>query len=224
MKKLIAILLAGIMIFSVTACGSTQKAGDKTDEGSSESANVNENTSDVSGDTQDNTDIQTTFAGGKSIVIYFSGSGNTKRVAEFVADEAGADIFELAPVNPYTDDDLNWRDSDSRVNKEHDNPELQDIELTTIDIPDWDSYDTVFVGYPIWWQEAAWPINNFVKGNDFTDKKVIPFCTSTSSGFGESGSKLAEMAGTGTWIDGMRFSENGAESDVREWVRSLDLE
>ena len=224
MKKLIAILLAGIMIFSVTACGSTQKAGDKTDEASPESANVNENTSDASGDAQDNTDIQTTAADGKSIVIYFSGSGNTKRVAEFVADEAGADIFELTPVNPYTDDDLNWRDSDSRVNKEHDNPELQYIELTTIDIPDWDSYDTVFVGYPIWWQEAAWPINNFVKGNDFTDKKVIPFCTSTSSGFGESGSKLAEMAETGTWIDGMRFSENGAESDVREWVRSLDLE
>ena len=196
MKKLIAMLLAGIMIFSVTACGSTQTVNDKTDEGSSESA----------------------------IVVYFSGSGNTKRVAEFVADEAGADIFELAPVNPYTDDDLDWRDSESRVNKEHDNPELQDIELTTIDIPDWDSYDTVFVGYPIWWQEAAWPINNFVKGNDFTDKKVIPFCTSTSSGFGESGSKLAEIAGTGTWIDGMRFSENGAESDVREWVQSLDLE
>ena len=212
MKKLIAMLLAGIMIFSVTACGSTQ------------TANVNENTSDVSDGTQDNTDIQTTAADGKSIVIYFSGSGNTKRVAEFVADEAGADIFELVPVNPYTDDDLNWRDSDRRVNKEHDNPELQDIELTTIDIPDWDSYDTVFIGYPIWWQEAAWPINNFVKGNDFTDKKVIPFCTSTSSGFGESGSKLAKIAGTGTWIDGMRFSENVAESDVREWVRSLDLE
>ena len=202
MKKLIMILLAGIMIFSVTACGCTQSKDD----------------------TQVKTDIQTNAAGGKSIVVYFSGSGNTKRVAEFVADEAGADIFELTPVNPYTDDDLDWRDSDSRVNKEHDDPGLQDIPLTTTHIPEWEGYDTVFIGYPIWWQEAAWPINNFVKGNDFTNKKVIPFCTSTSSGFGESGSKLAKIAGTGTWIDGMRFSENGAESDVREWVRSLDLE
>ena len=216
MKRIIAILLAGIMIFALTACGSTQQNDNNssTTAESSETADKNEAAAD---DTASDSDTPAA-ADGKTIVVYFSGSGNTKRVAE-----AGAELFELTPADPYTGEDLNWRDSDSRVNKEHDNPDLQDTPLTTAQIPDWDSYDTVFIGYPIWWQEAAWPINNFVKGNDFTGKQVIPFCTSTSSGFGESGSKLAEMAGTGTWTSGMRFPENGAENDIRGWVQSLNL-
>lgn len=221
MKKIIAILLASIMVFALAACSrSDQNNNNSNVKESSEKADKSEP---VANDTS--SEIETSEAAAeKIIVVYFSASGNTKRVAEFVADETDAELFELIPAEPYTDEDLNWRDSDSRVNKEHDDPELQDIALTTTQIPDWDSYDTVFVGYPIWWQEAAWPINNFIKGNDFTGKQVIPFCTSTSSGFGESGSKLAEMAGTGTWLDGMRFSENGDESDIRGWVQSLNLE
>ena len=221
MKKTMAILLASIMFFSLAACGSTDKNSNNSHEKeSSETADKSES---AANDTSSVIEKSTTTAG-KTIVVYFSGSGNTKRVAEFVADETGAELFELIPSEPYTDKDLNWRNSGSRVNKEHNNPDLQDIALTTIQILDWESYDTVFVGYPIWWHEAAWPINNFVKGNDFTGKQVIPFCTSTSSGFGESGGKLAKMAGTGTWLDGMRFPENGAESDIRRWVQSLNLE
>lgn len=165
-----------------------------------------------------------TEAGGKTIVVYFSGSGNTRRVAEYVADETGADMFELVPVNPYTDADLDWTDRSSRVCTEHDDKSLQDIELESIEVPDWSAYDTVLFGYPLWWREAAWPVNTFVKGNDFAGKTVIPFCTSTSSGFGDSGIILEEMAGTGDWVDGMRFSEREDEEKIREWVRGLDLD
>lgn len=97
------------------------------------------------------------------------------------------------------------------------------MELVAETVPDWESYDTVFIGYPIWWGIASWPVNRFITSNDFTGKTVIPFCTSSSSGFGQSGELLEEMAGTGNWQTGMRFRSGASESIVREWVTSLEL-
>ena len=153
-----------------------------------------------------------------------SASGNTGRVAAFIADELRADTFELIPAEPYSDADLDWTDRSSRVNKEHDDASLQDIGLVSTEVPDWSNYDVVLFGYPIWWREASWVVNNFIKDNDFTGKTVIPFCTSTSSDLGESGTNLEKMAGTGIWLEGRRFNENPDEDSVREWVRGLDLE
>ena len=118
---------------------------------------------------------------------------------------------------------MNWRDENSRVQKEHNDTSLQNIELNSTSVPDWESYDTVLFGYPLWWREAAWPVNSFVKGNDFSGKTIIPFCTSTSDGIGDSGSKLAQMAGTGTWQEGVRFSEREEESAVKEWAQGIGL-
>ncbi len=97
------------------------------------------------------------------------------------------------------------------------------MELTTTEVENWDSYDTVFIGYPIWWGIAAWPVDGFVEANDFTGKTVIPFCTSSSSGLGQSGELLAELAGTGDWQDGERFRSSASQEDVNEWVDSLGL-
>lgn len=97
------------------------------------------------------------------------------------------------------------------------------MELVAAKVPDWESYDTVFIGYPIWWGIAAWPVDSFIKANDFTGKTVVPFCTSTSSGLGESGELLEEMAGTGEWLEGERFSSNTSEDDVKAWVEGLGL-
>lgn len=155
--------------------------------------------------------------------MYYSATGSTKGVAEAIADSTGADIFAIIPVEPYTNDDLNWSNDDSRVSREHNDESLRDVELTQVTPDNWESYDTVYIGYPIWWGIAAWPVNNFVKGNDFTGKTVIPFCTSASSGIGDSGTLLAEMAGTGDWQDGQRFSSGAAVSDVEDWVGSLNL-
>lgn len=165
----------------------------------------------------------TTAESGKTLVVYYSASGTTKRVATAIADAAGADLYEITPVEPYTSDDLNWNNSSSRVSREHDDESLRDIALTEITPADWDSYDTVLIGYPIWWGIAAWPVDNFVKGNDFTGKTVIPFCTSASSGLGDSGNLLEEMAGTGDWQEGHRFSSGASDADAADWVASLDL-
>ena len=124
-------------------------------------------------------------------------------------------------MEPYTDADLDWTDSGSRVVYEHENPEEQAVELEATTVDDWDSYSTVYIGYPIWWGQAAWPVNAFIEVNDFTGKTVIPFCTSSSSGLGQSGELLAEMAGTGDWQEGVRFSSNVSEEDVQSWLESL---
>ena len=132
-------------------------------------------------------------------------------------------MFEITPVEPYTSDDLNWTNDNSRVSVEHNDESKRDVPLTKTTPDNWADYDTVFIGYPIWWGIAAWPVNNFVKGNDFSGKTVIPFCTSSSSGLGQSGDLLADMAGTGNWQDGERFSSGASSSKVESWVNGLDL-
>lgn len=180
---------------------------------------VAESTENEQPEASDNTEGQP----GKVLVVYYSASGNTKGVAETIAEYTGGDIFEIIPVEEYSSEDLNWSQEGSRVNLEHEDESLQDIALVSTTVEDFDSYDTVFIGYPIWWHEATWVVNNFVKDNDFTGKTVIPFCTSSSSGLGESGVHLAEMAGTGNWQEGMRFGGSAGESEVTEWLDGLDL-
>lgn len=157
------------------------------------------------------------------LVVYFSASGNTEKVANYIADATDGEKFELVPVNPYTSADLNYGNANSRVSREHNDESLRDIELVSTTVETWDAYNVIFIGYPIWWQIAAWPVNNFVKNNDFTGKTVIPFATSASSGLGNSGTLLAEMAGTGDWKEGRRFSSSVSQSTVTDWVNSLNL-
>ena len=157
------------------------------------------------------------------LVVYFSATGNTQRVASQIAEATSGDLFELTPADPYTDADLNWTDEDSRVAFEYENPDERDTELVTYTPENWDEYDVIFLGYPIWWYDAAWPVEGFVTENDFTGKTVIPFCTSSSSGLGESGQRLAALAGTGTWLEGERFRSGASQEDVAAWVESLDI-
>ena len=157
------------------------------------------------------------------LVAYFSATGNTENVANFIAEATGGDLFAITPAEPYTDEDLNWSDENSRVVHEYENPDERDTELVAYTPENWEDYDVVFVGYPIWWYDAAWPVEGFVEGNDFTGKTVIPFCTSSSSDIGESGRRLAGLAGTGDWQEGQRFRSGASESDIRAWVDSLNL-
>ena len=98
-----------------------------------------------------------TAASGNVLVAYFSASGNTERVAQYIAEATGGDLFHLEPADPYTDEDLDWTDASSRVNAEHEDESLRDIELVSASVDNWDDYDVVFIGYPIWWGIAAWP-------------------------------------------------------------------
>lgn len=220
MKKLTALLLSVVLVLSLAACGSANKtASSTTRPETSAPTEQPESSSTAPAESEPETQPET----GKTLVVYYSASGNTERVAKDIAEAAGADLFEIVPTEVYTSEDLNWTNPDSRVSREHDDESLRDVPLTTTEVPDWDSYDTVFIGYPIWWGIAAWPVDTFVKNNDFTGKTVIPFATSSSSGMGQSGSLLADMAGTGEWQEGQRFSSGVSSDDVQSWVNGLGL-
>ena len=223
-RKLVSVIaVLGMVVGMLAGCG-TGSANNGTTSNSTNSANSSNsiNNSDNTGST-DGTETSQNTGDKKVLVVYYSASGSTKAVAETIADDMGADLFEITPVEPYTSDDLNWTNDNSRVSKEHEDESLRDVELTQITPDNWESYDTVLLGYPIWWGIAAWPVDNFVKGNDFSGKTVIPFCTSASSGIGDSGNLLEEMAGTGDWQEGQRFRSGASDSDVQEWVDTLGL-
>ncbi len=157
----------------------------------------------------------------KSIIIYYSAQNHTRNVATKIAADLNANIFEIEPAKAYTEDDLSWVDSNSRVSREHSDAALQDIALKSVSVPNWDEYDTVFIGYPIWWGVSAWPVDSFVKQVDFGDKTVIPFCTSHSSGLGTSDPSLGAKATGGNWQPGHRFSQDATDAEIKEWVESF---
>ena len=225
MKKLTALLLSVVLVLSLAACGSANKPASSTTQPETSAPTEQPTTgpSESSSTAPAESEPETQPETGKTLVVYYSASGNTERVAKDIAEAAGADLFEIVPTEVYTSDDLDWTNPDSRVSREHDDESLRDVPLTTTEVPDWDSYDTVFIGYPIWWGIAAWPVDTFVKNNDFTGKTVIPFATSSSSGMGQSGTLLSEMAGTSDWQDGQRFSSGASQSDVADWVSGLGL-
>ena len=212
MKK--AIVMAGVLFaLTMTAgCGSQNQ-----DHAATAESDVTENEEEA---LQDN---ENTEKSSKVLVAYYSATGNTKAAAETIADAADGELFELQPAEAYTTEDLDYNDPESRVCKEHADPDLQDVKLEEVTPESFSNAEVVFLGYPIWWGEAAWPVNEFVKENDFTGKTVIPFCTSASSGLGDSGENLAEMAGTGDWQEGKRFSSGVSEEEIQNRIGSLDL-
>lgn len=193
MKKIFCVFLSFLLFYSLAAC-SNQKSAD-IDEVDSTSEN-------------------------SSLVVYYSATGNTKAVAETIAQTLDADIFEIVPEDPYTDEDLNWNNENSRVSLEHNDKSKRDILLSDVTPDDWEKYDTIYIGYPIWWGIAAWPINGFIEANNFTGKTVIPFCTSATSELGDSDKLLEDLAQTGNWIEGKRFSSSVSKEEIIEWVNN----
>ena len=157
----------------------------------------------------------------KTIIVYFSAQNHTKNVATKIATNLSANIFEIEPVEAYTEDDLDWTDSASRVSREHSDASLQNVALKSVSVPNWDEYETVFIGYPIWWGDSAWPVDSFVKQVNFGNKTVIPFCTSHSSGLGTSDTDLKAKATGGNWQPGHRFSQDATDAEIKDWTNSL---
>ena len=245
MKKIVMALLMAAMVISLTACGGNARQGGNTatdtmdrekspvPTGESESASVQPETGgtpEPSGDVA-LTDMDSTDAAGsqdvqdagegKVLVAYFSATGTTKGVAEIIAENMGADMYEIVPQEPYTDADLNWHDDRSRstieMNDRSCRPEINGA------VEDMEQYDIVFIGYPIWWGEAPRIVSTFMESYSFEGKTVIPFCTSSSSGIGFSGKNLGELADGAQWLEGMRFGGGASEADVQAWIEGLDL-
>ena len=217
MNRRIVVSIGAVVVIALVGLGvyfAFGRNSNSNDNGNSSSPSETANTTTSSGE---NNQVN----GGNVLVAYYSAQGHTEEVANRIAQDLNADIFEITPVDDYSSDDLDWSDSNSRVSREHDDESLRNIELATAEAPNWDIYDTVLIGYPIWWGEAAWPASSFVASNDFTGKTVIPFCTSASSNIGQSGIELAEMAGTGDWQAGYRFPSNPTDEEIDSWANSL---
>lgn len=208
-KKIITIIILLVCVIGVLAFFILNNKSANTKESGNNSIENNE------------LENNTKLSNGKVLVVYFSATNNTRNVAEKIGENLDADLFEIEPANEYTSEDLDWTNENSRVSKEHNDASLRNVELKNTNVDNWDNYDTVLIGYPIWWGIAAWPVDTFVKNNDFTGKTVIPFCTSASSGLGESGKLLEEEAGTGSWQEGHRFSSGVSNSDIKSFTDSL---
>ncbi len=245
MKKKISVLAIVLMIFGLTACGNTESAAvnepaqtiQAESSQESEVANITEEVAEQTKDDDSDPDTKdgmvdeaspkeassevTESAGqnGKTLVVYFSATGNTKGVAEKIAGITGADTYEIKPAQEYTDADLNWNDSDSRSTREQNDPSARpEIGSEAISL---DGYTTVYIGYPIWWGEEPRIMDTFVESCSFDGITMIPFCTSGGSGIGRSGQNLADNAGSGTWLDGKRFGAGASEDEIRSWIDGL---
>ncbi|MBR2597011.1 MAG: flavodoxin [Clostridiales bacterium] len=226
MKKIVSILTAGLMIFGLTACSgnpttvtseSTENAETKVVETETTGSEPVEETTAAG---SDETYQETTAGTGKEVlVIYFSATGTTKGVAEMIADITDGDLYEIKALEEYTDEDLNWNDSNSRSTKEQDEPSARpSIGSDPISL---DGYTTIYIGYPIWWGEEPRIMDTFVEGYDFTGITMIPFCTSASSGIGRSETNLEENAGIGNWLEGARFGAEVTSEELESWISGL---
>lgn len=245
MKRIVMALLMAAMVVSLAACGGNAGQG-----GNSSSDTLGREQSLVptgepesttgqleTGDTpapSGNTDLTGTGGtdaadsqgvpdeeGSKVLVAYFSATGTTKGVAEIIAENMGADMYEIVPQEPYTDADLNWHDDKSRstieMNDSSSRPEIDGA------VEDMEQYTTVFIGYPIWWGEAPRIVSTFMESYSFEGKTVIPFCTSSSSGLGSSGRNLEKLTDGAKWLEGRRFGGGVSETDVQAWIEGLGL-
>ena len=231
MKKFVIALISILVVVGIVFASynllenakdnNTGNSNIKEENNSNNSSNDSNNKANAENSDNNSSNDNNTSTLKNVLVVYYSASGSTKRVAQAIASNLNADTFEIVPKDVYTSADLNWTDNNSRVTKEHNDESLRNVPLKTTKVNNWDNYDTVIIGYPIWWGIAAWPVNNFVKDNDFTNKTVIPFCTSASSGMGQSGKLLEEMTKTGNWLTGQRFSSSPSSKDIKTFTDSI---
>ncbi len=157
----------------------------------------------------------------KILVAYFSATNNTKGVAEKIAEATGGDLYEITPETPYTAEDLDYN-TDCRANNEQNDDNARPEILGTVE--NMKSYDTVFIGYPIWWGQAPKIMYTFLESYDFNGKTVIPFCTSGSSPIGTSAENMHSLANGANWLEGERFGSGASADEVNSWVDSLGLQ
>ena len=154
----------------------------------------------------------------KKLVAYFSASGVTKKVAEKLAAAAGADLYEIEPAERYTDADLDWRNRQSRSSVEMNDRSSRPAMAGK---PNVEPYDVVFVGFPVWWYREPSIVDTFMESADFTGKTVVPFCTSGSSGIGDSAANLQALAPGAKVAGGKRFPASVSEKELKAWAEAF---
>lgn len=218
MKRLIFLLSVLTMLFAVTACNGQESDTDTSSAGNSPSRPVEESQASPG----EGKDAESPAEGGKVLVAYFSATGNTKGIAEQIAGLTGGDLYEIVPAEPYTAEDLDYGNSQSRTSMEMNDPDARpEIGSEAILLS---GYTTLYLGYPIWHGQAPRILSTFVESYGFDSLTIIPFCTSGGSGIGSSAETLAEQAGSGSWLDGERFSAGASRETVEDWIDGLALD
>ena len=217
-KRLLAIPMVFTMALSLASCGSNTK-DESAEAPAADEQNVPEETAETAAEetasvTEETTDEE------KVLVAYFSATGTTKGVAEKIASVTGADLYEIQAAEPYTEADLNYNDSSTRATVEQNDKNVRPV-IGSADVSMQD-YTMVYLGFPIWWGEEPRILDTFVEKYSFEGITVIPFCTSGSSPIGRSGSNMEALAGSGTWLEGRRFSGDVSEEDLKSWIESLN--
>ena len=216
MKKVSSIIISILAVFAIgfTACSSDGNNND-TPNGTEEVVPGNNHKVLIAYFSEPLPDGVDASTSASRLVINDNVVGSVEYLAQLIRQNTGGDMVRIQTATPYPG---NFDDLADLANQERQNNVLPAL---STNIEDFDNYDVVFVGYPIWWGSSAWPVNGFVKANDFTGKTVIPFCTSASSALGQSGETLAQLAGTGNWQEGQRFGSSAARSDVADWLTGL---
>ncbi len=229
MKKIMALLTAVLLSAALTACGGAQAEAEPeetvqetaAEETAKEAEPAAEPAaSETAAEPAEEASSAETEAQPDVLVAYFSATGTTKGVAERIASVTGGDLYEIRPAEPYTDDDLNYNDRESRSTTEQNDKNARP-EIGSEDIS-MESYDFVYLGFPIWWGEEPRILDTFVEKYSFEGITVIPFCTSGGSGIGRSGPNMEALAGGGTWLEGERFSGNVSEEELQSWIENLE--
>ena len=248
MKKMISVLLAAVLLASLAGCAQTQKedAGSQASAAENKAAEKTESTTTAESTAAPESAIETDATAEKesatseaesaaepasesaaepvpehseTLVVVFSATGTTLGVAEKIAAITDADLYEIPAAEPYTDEDLNYSNSASRsTTEQNDKSARPEIGGDPLDLT---GYTTIYIGFPIWWGEEPRIMDTFVESYSFDGITLIPFCTSASSGIGRSGPNMEALAGSGTWLDGKRFSGGVSEDDLRAWIESL---
>ncbi|MDE5937345.1 MAG: NAD(P)H-dependent oxidoreductase [Ruminococcus sp.] len=156
---------------------------------------------------------------GRKLVAYFSASGVTEKLAKTLADAVGADTFEIRPEQPYTDADLNWQDKNSRSSIEMRDKSFRPAVADKIE--NMADYDTIYVGFPIWWYVAPTIVNTFLEQYDLTGKTIVPFATSGGGGMGNTNAELASSCNGAVLKEGKKFSANANKSELKAWSENL---
>ena len=211
MKKLFSLLLAAAMVLTLAACGVTNADSNAADEPKNNAA----------ADAADPAPTEETpeSTGSKVLVAYFSATGHTKTIAEYLQAALDADLYEIVPQEPYTDPDLDYNTDGCRANQEQNDDAARPAISGSVD--NMDGYDVVFIGFPIWWYQAPRIIETFLEGYDFSGKTVISFATSGGSGMGKTDSILKAVCPAASWLPGKRLSSGASADEVQKWVNTL---
>jgi flavodoxin len=219
MRRILALITSFALAVCLAGCGDTVPATWNTGTApSSQTTSASESESESESETTAVATSETT-SGNDTLVAYFSATGTTKGIAEKIAKITDADLYEITAAQPYTDDDRNWKDSKSRCSIEQNDASVRpEISSETISL---EGYKTIYIGYPIWFAQEPRIMDTFVEKYNFEGITVIPFCTSGSSGIGQSGKNLEANAGSGKWLEGKRFSGSATEEEIKEWIESM---